>query len=42
MGVCMCGFCKLWVFVRLGFVMSGSVSVAFVLCVFCVCLGFVI
>jgi hypothetical protein len=34
MGVCVCGFCNVWVCVCVGFVMCGCVYV-------CVCVGFV-
>jgi len=43
----MCGFCKVWVCVGVGFVMCGCVQVwGFVMCAFCnvlvcVCVGFV-
>jgi hypothetical protein len=41
-GVCVCGFCNVWVCVRVGFVMCGCVCVCvgFVMCG-CVCVGFV-
>jgi hypothetical protein len=49
-GVCVCGFCDVWVCVGTGFVMCGSVYVWILLCVrmcgfynvwVCVCMGFV-
>ena len=41
MGVCMCGFCNVWVFVCVGFVMYGCI-VGFLMCVcVCVCVGYV-
>jgi len=44
MGVCMCGFCNVWVYVRVSFVMRVCVCVC--MCAFCnvwvcVCVGFV-
>ena len=36
MGVCMCGFCNVWVRVCVGFVMCGCVGF-----VMCGCVGFV-
>ena len=32
MGVCMCGFCNVWVCVYVGFVMCSCVCVGFVIC----------
>jgi len=31
-GVCMCGFCNVWVCVYVGFVMCSCVCVGFVIC----------
>ena len=46
MGVCVCGFCDVWVCVCVGFVMCGCVYVRVCMCGFCdvwvcVCVGFV-
>ena len=42
MGVCMCGFCNVWVFVCVDFVMCGFCNVWVCVCVcfvICVCFG---
>ena len=43
MGVCICGFCNVWVCVCVGLVMCGCVCVCvgFVMCKVYVCVGFV-
>jgi len=42
-GVCICGFCNVWVCVCVGLVMCGCVCVCvgFVMCKVYVCVGFV-
>ena len=42
MGVCVCGFCNVWLCVCVGFVMCGCVCVCGFCNVWvCVCMGFV-
>ena len=42
MGVCTCGFCNVWVYVSVGFVMCGCVDFLMCACAYvcvCVCVG---